>query len=160
MTIKDTGIALALMCLWGLNFSAIKLGANETDPILLTALRFTFAVLPAVFFVKRPKGVSKFLVLYGLVFGLGVWGMMIWSVNLGVSAGMAPLMMNMSLISSLVLGYLVFNESMTSYKVMGAVLAIGGLVISLMLGDGSFPLAALPLTLIAALSWSFLSVIF
>jgi O-acetylserine/cysteine efflux transporter len=157
MTIKDICITLALMCLWGFNFSAIKLGATQTDPLLLTALRFIFAVIPAIFFVRRPPEAACYLIAYGLIFGLGVWGMMVWSINLGVSAGMAGLLMNMSIISSLALGYLMFKETITANKAFGALLAIGGLLVSLALTDGSVPLKALPLTLIAAVSWSLMA---
>lgn len=159
MTIKDIGISLALMCLWGLNFSAIKLGAMQTDPILLTALRFTFAVFPAIFFVRRPPEATRFLIAYGLIFGLGVWGMMAWSINLGVSAGMAGLLMDMSIISSLALGYFFLKETITFNKIFGIILAVTGLLVSLALTDGSVPLRVLPLTLIAALSWSLMSLV-
>ena len=157
MTKRDIFISLALMCLWGFNFSAIKLGAMQTDPILLTALRFTFAVFPAIFFVRRPPEAIRYLIAYGIVFGLGVWGMMVWSINLGVSAGMAGLLMNMSLIPSLAIGYFLLKENLTSYKILGAVLAIAGLLACITITDGSVPLKALPLTLIAALSWSVMS---
>ena len=157
MTLKDIFIALALMCLWGFNFSAIKLGADQIDPILLTALRFTFAVFPAIFFVRRPPESAFYLIAYGLIFGLGVWGMMVWSINLGVSAGMAGLLMNMSIISSLAIGYFLLKETITTNKLLGAALAISGLLVSLTLSDGSVPLIALPLTLIAALSWSLMA---
>ena len=154
MTKRDIFISLTLMCLWGFNFSAIKLGAMQTDPILLTALRFTFAVFPAIFFVRRPPEAIRYLIAYGIVFGLGVWGMMVWSINLGVSAGMAGLLMNMSLIPSLAIGYFFLKENLTPYKILGAVLAIAGLLACITITDGSVPLKALPLTLIAALSCS------
>ena len=159
MTHKDIAISMALMCLWGFNFSAIKLGAMQTDPILLTALRFTFAVFPAIFFVRKPPESLRYLIAYGLVFGLGVWGMMVWSINLGLSAGMAGLLMNMSIVSSLVLGAWVFKETITHTKICGALLSITGLFVSLALTDGSVPLVTLPLTLTAALSWSLMSLI-
>lgn len=159
MTKKDICISLALMCLWGFNFSAIKLGAMQTDPILLTALRFTFAIFPAIFFVRRPPEAVRYLIAYGLIFGLGVWGMMVWSINLGVSAGMAGLLLDMSIISSLVIGYFLLKEKITPNKVFGAALAVVGLLMSLLLTDGSVPLRALPLTLIAALSWSLMALV-
>lgn len=159
MTTKDIVISVALMCLWGFNFSAIKLGAMQTDPILLTALRFTFAVFPAIFFVRRPPEAARYLIAYGLTFGLGVWGMMIWSINLGVSAGMAGLLMDMSIVFSMALGYFLLKENITRNKIVGAVLAVLGLLVSLMLSDGSAPLRAIPLTLIAALSWSLMTLV-
>jgi drug/metabolite transporter (DMT)-like permease len=65
----------------------------------------------------------------------------------------------MSIISSLVLGYLLFKEAITLNKTLGAALAVSGLFASLALTDGSVPLRALPLTLIAACSWSLMSVV-
>lgn len=159
MTTKDIFISLALMCLWGLNFSAIKLGAMQTDPILLTALRFTFAVFPAILFVRRPPEAARYLIAYGPIFGLGVWGMMVWSINLGMSAGMAGLLMDMSKISSMALGYFLLKEAITANKIIGAALAVGGLLVSSALSDGSVPLRALPLTLIAAFSWSLMALV-
>jgi O-acetylserine/cysteine efflux transporter len=159
MTKKDICISLALMCLWGFNFSAIKLGAMQTDPILLTALRFIFAIFPAIFFVRKPPEAVRYLIAYGLIFGLGVWGMMVWSINLGVSAGMAGLLLDMSIISSLAVGYFLFKEKISSNKIFGAALAVLGLLMSLVLTDGSVPLKALPITLIAALSWSLMALV-
>ncbi|GAC30234.1 EamA family transporter [Brumicola pallidula] len=159
MSKKDICISIALMCLWGFNFSAIKMGAEQMDPILLTALRFTFAVFPAIFFIRRPPEALTYLIAYGVVFGLGVWGMMVWSITLGVSAGMAGLLMNMSIMSSLALGYFLLREKITVNKIIGAFFAVGGLLASLLVDDGSVPLKALPLALIAAFSWSLLAYI-
>ncbi|PWQ93527.1 EamA family transporter [Leucothrix arctica] len=159
MTTKDILITIALMCLWGFNFSAIKLGADQVDPILLTAMRFVFAVFPAIFFIKRPNVGIRYLLAYGTTFGAGVWGMMVWSINLGVSAGMAGLLLNMSVVFGLLLGYFAFKETITLNKKIGAGLAVLGLVACLTLEDGSVPLIGLPLTLIAALSWSLMGVI-
>ncbi len=156
---KDILISLALMCLWGFNFSAIKLGADQTNPILLTAMRFGLAVFPAIFFVRKPDVAIGYLLAYGITFGAGIWGMMTWSINLGVSAGMAGLLMNMSIITSLFLGYWVFRENISLNKKLGALLAVFGLAACMLLEDGSVPLSGLPLTLIAAFSWSLMSMI-
>ena len=61
MNNRDLLLGIFVMIIWGLNFSVIKLGVGEIDPLLLTALRFTFAVIPAVFFVKRPQVKWRFL---------------------------------------------------------------------------------------------------
>lgn len=159
MKTRDLMISLALMCLWGFNFCAIKIGADQTNPILLTAMRFSFALFPAIFFVPKPDVAIRYLIAYGLTFGAGIWGMMVWSINLGVSAGMAGLLMDMSILSSLLLGYWVFRERITLNKKVGAGLAVLGLVACLLLEDGSVPLRGLPLTMIAAVSWSLMSVI-
>ncbi|MCL6415268.1 EamA family transporter [Aestuariirhabdus sp. Z084] len=159
MTARDLLITLALMALWGFNFSAIKLGADRIDPMVLTALRFSFAIFPVIFFIPRPSVATGYLVAYGLTFGVGIWGMMVWSIQMGVSAGMAGLLMDMSLISSMLLGYWVLKERIALKQWIGAALAVIGLMICLMLTDGSVPINGLPLCLIAAFSWSLMSLI-
>jgi drug/metabolite transporter (DMT)-like permease len=159
MTAKDITITIALMCLWGFNFCAIKLGADQVNPILLTAMRFVFAVFPAIFFIKRPNVDIRYLLAYGTTFGAGVWGMMVWSINLGVSAGMAGILLDMSLVFSLLLGYFVLKEAISFNKKIGAGLSILGLITCLALTDGSVPLIGIPLALIAAFSWSLMTLI-
>ncbi|MAC48610.1 MAG: hypothetical protein CMI12_17470 [Oceanospirillum sp.] len=159
MRLNDLLLALAVMCLWGFNFSVIKLGADQINPVLLTALRFTAAVIPAIFFIARPNVKLRYLIAYGVIFGVGVWGMMTWSITLGVSAGMAGLLMQLSLVSSLLLGWLLLKETITRQKWIGATLALSGLGASLTLQDGSVPLSGLVFVLIGAFSWSLISLI-
>ena len=159
MSPKDVMIAIGLMCLWGLNFSVIKLGADQIDPILLSALRFTFAIFPAIFFIKRPDVPVRYLLAYGLSFGIGLWGMMTWAINLGLSAGMSGVLMQLSLVFSLLLGGLYLKEQIKMHQMLGAGLALSGLAVSLTLRDGSVPHSALILVLIGALSWSVTSLI-
>lgn len=159
MSVRDLLLAVALMCLWGFNFSVIKLGAEQIHPIMLTALRFMFATLPIIFFVKRPNVHPKYLIAYGVTFGLGVWGVMTWSITLGVSAGMAGLLMQLSIVFSLILGVSLFNETLTLSKLIGAVFAVLGLTVALTLTDGSVSAVGVAMSLIAALSWSLTAVI-
>lgn len=159
MSLRDLTIALGLMCLWGLNFSVIKLGAEQINPILLSALRFTFAIFPAIFFIKRPAVPVRYLLAYGLSFGIGLWGMMTWAINLGLSAGMSGVLMQLSLVFSLLLGGLYLKEQIKIHQMLGAGLALVGLAVSLTLHDGSVPHSALILVLIGALSWSVTSLV-
>ncbi|EXJ12920.1 EamA family transporter [Nitrincola nitratireducens] len=159
MRLNDLLLGLAIMCLWGFNFSVIKLGADQINPILLTTLRFTFAVLPVIFFIKRPPVKLRYLIGYGVTFGVGVWGMMTSAISLGVSAGMAGVLMDLSLISSLLIGWFVLKEKITPRQSLGALLILIGALASLNLQDGSVPLAGLLLVLIGALSWSIIGLI-
>ena len=55
MKARDVLAAVSVAIVWGLTFIAIKIGVGETTPLTLSALRFVFAALPAVFFVRPPK---------------------------------------------------------------------------------------------------------
>lgn len=156
---RDLLVAVLVMAVWGLNFSVIKLGVGEADPILVTALRFTFATLPAVFFVKRPDVKWRYLISYGLIFGLGVWGMATWSIDAGLSAGMSSVLLQLNVFITIFLGYLFLNEPLSKVKLLGCLLAISGLVLSLSVTDGTVSLTGVILILIAALCWSLTSII-
>ena len=52
---RDVLTAIAVAVVWGLSFIAIKIGVAETTPLALSALRFLFAALPLVLFVRPPK---------------------------------------------------------------------------------------------------------
>lgn len=150
----DLAMLFALMALWGFNFSVIKLGVSNIDPLVLTALRFAFAVFPLVFIIKRPDVKWRYLIAYGLSFGVGVWGLTTLSIYAGVSAGMASLLLDMSVVGSLFVGWFFLNEDITRYKLYGAVLALIGLGFIIQADGGAVTLPGLILVLLASFSWS------
>lgn len=154
MKLRDFGLLFALMALWGLNFSVIKLGVNSVHPLILTALRFSFAVFPLIFFIKKPDVPWRYLIAYGLSFGVGVWGLTTLSIGAGVSAGMASLLLDMSVVSSLLVGWLCLNETMTRNKLLGAGLALLGLILIMYSEGGSVTGKGLVLVLMASVFWS------
>lgn len=150
----DLLLLIALMALWGLNFSVIKLGVDHINPLVLTAMRFTFAVFPLIFFVPRPDVKWRYLVLYGLTFGVGVWGLTTLAVYAGNSLGMTSLLLDMSVVSGLLVGWLVLKETITSAKLLGSLFAIIGLGLIIYFDNGVVtPLGTL-LVLAASLFWS------
>lgn len=159
MNAKDLLLGITVMIVWGLNFSVIKLGADQINPIILTALRFSFAIFPAILFIAKPSVKWRYIVAYGLCFGVGVWGMMTWSINVGVSAGMAGLLLQLNIVATLFLAWFFLKEKISPQKVIGAIFAIIGLLISLSLEDGSTPIEGLLFILIAAVSWGLMTLI-
>ena len=57
-------LALAIVAVWGTNFVVIKLSLAAFPPFLFAALRYTFAFLPLVFFVPKPKVLDQSLCLW------------------------------------------------------------------------------------------------
>ena len=151
---RDFWILFALMALWGFNFSVIKLGVNDIDPLVLTALRFSCAVLPLIFFIKRPNVAWRYLIAYGLSFGVGVWGLTTLSLDVGMSVGMASLLLDMSVVSGLLIGWWLLDETITKNKLLGAALAIIGLLLIVWDTDGAISVQGLILVLAASAFWS------
>ncbi len=152
-------LGVVVMSIWGFNFIVIKIGVDHLEPLILVALRFTFAVIPVVFFVPRPKVPWRFLFFYGICFGAGVWGMVTWSIEAGISAGMAGLLLQMNVIISIVLGACVLKEQIGIQKILGVMISLSGIVLSLSLADGSVNLRGFLLVLVGAISWSLTSLI-
>jgi len=153
MRYTDLALGVMVMAVWGFNFIFIKMGVDQLDPLLLTALRFAAAALPAIWFVRRPPVAWRYILAYGVVFGTGVWGMVTFSISAGLSPGMASLLLQMNVAISMLIGWLWLNETLSAKKLAGAALALGGLMISLLIEDGSVTLAGLGLVLLGATSW-------
>ena len=71
MPVRDLLAALAVVWIWGINFVAMRWALDSFTPFQLGAVRYLFAVLPLVFFVRRPRVAWRWLVLYGLCQGVG-----------------------------------------------------------------------------------------
>ncbi len=152
-------IALGVVTVWGLNFSVIKLGINEMDPLILTGLRFTFAALPAILLIPKPNVSWAILATYGILFGVGVWGMLTLSIYAGMSAGMASLLLQSSAYISVLLGVFFLRETLSPAKVIGLIISIIGLMLIFKITDGSVTSLGLALAFIAAISLSLVGLI-
>ena len=121
--------ALGIVAVWGFNFVVIKLGLNHLPPLLLCALRFTLAALPAVFFVKRPDVPLRHIALYGLVmFGLQ-FALLFSGIGLGVSPGLASLTVQLQSFMTIALAAFLLKERPTRFQVVGAGVAFSGILV-------------------------------
>lgn len=156
---EDLLLAVAVMAIWGFNFSMIKLGVSEVHPLLATAARFTLAVFPAIFFIARPKVAWRYLAAYGLVFGVGIWGMASWSITAGLSSGMSSILLSTNVLFGMLMGLVVFKERLSRRKLLGAGCALVALLILVFATQGNITLSGLVLILTAAMSWTVMGVI-
>lgn len=156
---EDLLLAVAVMAIWGFNFSMIKLGVSEVHPLLATAARFTLAVFPAIFFIARPKVAWRYLAAYGLVFGVGIWGMASWSITAGLSSGMSSILLSTNVLFGMLMGLVVFKERLSRRKLLVAGCALVALLILVFATQGNITLSGLVLILTAAMSWTVMGVI-
>jgi O-acetylserine/cysteine efflux transporter len=151
---KDICLAILVMAIWGANFSVIKLGLLSVDPFILAGLRFTLCAFPAVLLVRRPKVGIGYLASYGLLFGVGLWGVVNLGIQAGLSAGIASLVLQFSAFFTILLGAIVFSESVSKYQLTGIVVALVGLACIITITDGSTTLLGIALVIVGAMSWS------
>jgi O-acetylserine/cysteine efflux transporter len=153
MPLRHVLLALAIALVLGLSFVAIHVGLEEAPPLLLTALRYAMAALPAMFFVRRPAVDWRLLVAYGLCIGVGQFGLLFVAIALGMPAGLASLVVQLQVFFTILLAFIVLGERPQLWQVVGALVAFAGIgVISLERLDGA-ALLPLLLTIAAAGFW-------
>ena len=160
---RDLILALLVVIVWGANFTVIKLGIAGMPPMLLAALRYTFAALPAIFFVKRPSVGWKYIVAYGMTVGVGQFSCLFYAMNVGMPAGVSSVVLQSQAFFTLLFAAALLNESMKGSQVMGLLVAgIGLCLIGGNIGDSglsSIPVGAFLLTLLAAVFWGISNII-
>ncbi|MHC8335808.1 EamA family transporter [Pseudomonas sp. LB3P25] len=152
-------LAVLITAIWGVNFSVIKLGLATVDPFILAGIRFSLCALPAIFFIRKPDVPWRYIIGYGLVFGIGLWGVVNLGIKAGLSAGIASLVLQFSAFFTILLGGWVFKEALTRFQLLGMLIAFGGLLCIIMISDGSVSLPGVLLVLVGAASWSVANII-
>ncbi|MQU04908.1 EamA family transporter [Pseudomonas helleri] len=151
---KHLALAIAVTAMWGLNFPITKLGLAAIDPLLLTALRFTLAALPWVFFIKRPPIALKWLAAYGLIFGVAMWALINLGIEMGVPPGTAALLIQFSAFFTLGWGVLLFGERLSVGQKLGVGLGVLGLISIILSSPGHGTTVGYGLLVVSAFSWS------
>ena len=153
MSPKDLLLALVVIVAWGLNFVVIKIGLHGVPPMLLGALRFTLAALPAVFFVKRPAISWKWLLAYGATISLGQFSFLFSAMYVGMPAGLASLVLQAQAFFTLLMAVLFLGERFRPQNLIGLIIAAGGLIFIGMESGGNLSVLGFVLTLCAAAMW-------
>jgi O-acetylserine/cysteine efflux transporter len=128
MPIGHLLLALMVVAIWGFNFVVIKVGLGDVPPLFLTALRFLFAALPAVFFVTRPAVPWRLFLGFGLVFGVVKFGLLFVGMKAGMPAGLSSIVLQMQAFFTIGFAYLALGERPLPIQYGGAALAIAGIV--------------------------------
>jgi O-acetylserine/cysteine efflux transporter len=102
---RDVLIAIAVAVVWGLTFIAIKVGLADTPPLAFSALRFLFAAVPLVLFVRPPKTSPAYVILYGLLIGVGQFGLLYIGIREGFPVGLASLVVQLQAFFTILLAW-------------------------------------------------------
>lgn len=156
---SDLIYGVIVAAIWGINFSVIKIGLNTIDPFVLAGLRFSLAAVPLIFFLPRPNIPISIIAIYGILFGLGLWGVVNLGISLGLSAGVASLLLQFTAFFTIFLGFIFFKESLSISQLVGMSISLTGLLYVIQITDGSAPLIGVICSLSAAVSWAFSNII-
>ena len=125
----DIVVAVSVAVVWGLTFIAIKVGVAETSPLMLSALRFVFASFPAVLFVAPPKAPAWKVALYGLLLGVGQFGLLFIAIHAGFPVGLASLVVQAQAFFTVALAWLLLAEYPQRTQILGGLVAFAGIAV-------------------------------
>jgi O-acetylserine/cysteine efflux transporter len=129
MSARDILAALSVAIVWGLTFIAIKVGVGQTSPLMLAALRFLFAAVPMVFFLCPPKAPAWTVALYGLLIGVGQFGLLFIAIHQGFPVGLASLVVMAQVFFTILLAWIWLGERPRRAQIIGAAVGFAGMAV-------------------------------
>lgn len=155
MPLRHALLAVLVAATWGLNFVVIEVGLEEMPPLLLCAARFALVAVPLCFFVRRPPVPWRLIAGIGVALGVVKFGLLFTSMDVGMPAGLASVVLQAQAPFTLLLAAAVIRERPSGRQVAGLLTALAGIaVIAGAAGDGGVKVAGLTLCVAAAAAWS------
>ncbi len=124
---RDLTAALAIVFIWGMNFVAMKYALRDFTPFQLGAARFVFAALPLALLIKPPRLHWRWVVLFGLLQGLGQFGFLSIALRVGMTGSLASVLTQTQVFFTAIFGYLLLRETPGRPLQWGLLLAALGL---------------------------------
>jgi len=154
LSLRHALLAVAVTAVWGANFVVIKVGLGQLPPLTFAALRFAFAFVPAALFLKRPDVPIRNLAAFGVLIGLGQFGLLYIALHGMIPPGLASLVMQSQVFITIGLSMWLTKERLRLFQ--WAALAVGALGLAVIFShtDATTTLAGLALVLVAATCWA------
>ncbi len=126
---RDTLAAIGVAVVWGLAFIAVKVGVQETSPLMLSAVRFLLAAFPFVLFTKPPKAPISVVILYGLLIGVGQFGGLFMAIHQGFPVGLASLIVQAQAFFTIGLAWAFLGEAPQRSQLIGVIVGFLGMAL-------------------------------
>ena len=148
-------LALLVVLVWGANFVVIHVGLDSFPPLLFVALRFGVLAAIGLPLLRRGPGVpARWVIAIGLFISAGQFGLLFVSLDRGMPAGLASLVLQVQVLFTLAIAVAVLGERPSRVQLTGAGLALTGLVIIAAGRAEAVPIGALGLCIAAGASWA------
>jgi len=155
MSLYHNFLALLIISIWGFNFVVISWGVNDMTPFFMGAGRFLLVAVIGMCFVKRPNIPVFWLVTYALTLCFGQFAFLFYSIEKGMPAGLASLVLQSQAMFTIVFSALALNEGISKQQILALGVASVGLVsIGLAEQASDMTLIGFVLTITAAVSWA------
>jgi len=153
MPIRHIALAVLVTAIWGFNFVVIRLGLGSVPPLLLAALRFVVAALPALFLARPNVPLPKMLAI-GMTLFVGQFAFLFPAMKLGMPPGLASVTLQSQAFFTILFATLMLGERPKARQLAGAAIAAMGLLTIATTVGGDFTAIGLGLTIASASSWA------
>lgn len=147
-------LALAVVAVWGTNFVVIRIALDHLPPLLLATLRFALAAAPAAWLLRRPAVPWGELAAYGILIGVGQFGLLFIAMDGMISPGLASLVVQTQAFFTIGLAVWLAGERLFAVQWLALLLAAAGIALIALHGDAAATPAGLALVLAAAAAWA------
>lgn len=147
-------LALSVVAVWGTNFVVIRWGLDGLPPFLFATLRFALSALPWLLFVPRPTTPWSRLAAFGVLLGVGQFGLLFLAIDGRIAPGLSSLVVQTQVFFTIGLSMWLLRERVRPWQVAGLLLAVGGLSIIGSHLDATVTAAGVGLVLGAAFFWA------
>jgi O-acetylserine/cysteine efflux transporter len=154
MRASHFALSVLVAAIWGTNFVVMHYGLARCPPLMFAALRFGFALLPAIFFIPKPKVAWGLLIAYGVLIGVGQFGLLFIALRNDITPGLASLVIQSQVFFTILLAAAVFKERISVVQMAGMTCAGVGLVIISAYARGAATPLGIILVSLAGMSWA------
>ena len=147
-------LALAVVFVWGTNFVVIRWGLDGLPPFLFATLRFALSALPWLLFIPRPQAPWHKMAAFGVLLGVGQFGLLFLAMRSNISPGLASLVVQLQVFFTIGLSLFLLGEKVRVYQIIGLLLAVAGLGVIGAHLNANVTALGLALVLMAGFFWA------
>tara|TARA_B100000029_G_scaffold508404_1_gene595194 strand:+ start:65 stop:943 length:879 start_codon:yes stop_codon:yes gene_type:complete len=150
---RDLILALSVPLNWALGFTFAKAALAEFPPLMLMGMRFCIAAMILVWFVPRPHGYFKAILLISLVSATLQYGLTFTGLSL-IDASLAVIVIHLEVPFAVLLAYVFLREVPGVQRMIGIAVAFAGIALIAGQPDIRGQLFPIALTAAGALMWA------
>ena len=154
MPLSHVAVGVLVVAIWGTNFVVIHEGLKRFPPFTLATMRFALASVPFLGLVPRPSMQWHRIVSYGLLIGVGQFGLMLYAMQGHVSPGLASLLIQAQAFFTILLALVLDGERIRTGTVVALGISVFGVLFIALRAGGAADLFGIVLVLGAALGWA------
>ena len=154
MSLIHQAAALLVTFIWGTNFVLLRYALDELAPFTLAALRFLFVAFPLVFFLPKPKIAWRYIASYGLLIGVGQFGLLFWAMQADITPGVASLLIQLQVFFTVLLTVFSLKETVSKLQWVAMTIGFVGLLVVVLNTNEATTAAGVIIVLVAAFSWA------